>query len=126
MTRHHLISTALAVLFGVGGLCLTVAAESAKPALAKKDLKAAITSAKSPQDHQRIAAYYKKQADRLLAEAKEHDELAAVYAKAGDPQGSKHPMAGQTVDHCKYFAEATRKAAQEMQSLAKLHEDIAK
>jgi hypothetical protein len=122
MTRHFL-STALAVLVGVGGL---TAARAAEPALTRKELKAAITSAKNPQDHQRIAAYYKSEAGRMLAEAKEHDELAVAYTKAGDPQGTKHPMAGPTADHCKHFADAARKAAEASQELAKLHEGMAK
>lgn len=123
MTRHYFLSTAMAVLLGVGGLSLASAAE---PALTKKGLKVAIESAKTPQDHQRIATYYKGEANRMLAEATEHDELAASYAKAGDPHGTKHPMAGPTADHCKHFADAARKAAQASQELAKLHEEMAK
>jgi hypothetical protein len=126
MTRHFFLSTTLAVLVGVGGLAAGTAAEPAQPALAKKELKAAITNAKTPQDHQRIAAYYKRVADRMLAEAKEHDDLAAVYAKAPNAHETKHPMSGGTADHCKYFADAARKAAQASQELAKLHEGMAK
>jgi hypothetical protein len=123
MTRNCFLTAAFAVLLGVGGISVTRAAE---PALTKKGLKAAIETAKAPQDHLRIAAYYKGQANRMLAEATEHDELAASYAKAGDPHATKHPMAGPTADHCKHFAEAARKAAQASQELAKLHEEMAK
>jgi hypothetical protein len=126
MTRHYFLSTALAVLLGVGGLSVAHATEPAQPALTKKDLKAAITNAKAPQDHQRIAAYYNKEADRMLADAKEHEELAVVYSKAPNPHATKHPMSGLTAEHCKYFADAARKAAQESKELAKLHNDMAK
>jgi hypothetical protein len=126
MTRHYFLSTALAVLVGVGGLTVARATEPAQPALTKKELKAAITSAKTPQDHQRIAVYYRKEADHMLAEAKDHDDLAAVYAKSPNPHETKHPMSGQTAQHCKYFADAARKAAQESQELAKMHDEMAK
>src|SRR6266566_8742522 len=113
MTRHNFLSTALSVLLGAGTLFVAwAAAEQAQPALTKNELKAAITNANTPQDHKRIAAYYKAEANRMTAEAREHDELAAAYAKAADPHTSKHPMSGATADHCKYFADAARKAAQ--------------
>ena len=124
MTRENLLSTAITFLLGVAGLSLAVAVEPAE--LTRKDLKTAIATAKTPQEHQRIANYYKKEADRMLADATDHEELVAVYAKSGDRQGTKHPMAGQTVDHCKYFSDAARKAAQESRELAKLHEEMAK
>ena len=121
MTRHRLLSTALLVLFGIGGsLCAT---ELKAGALTKKELKAAITNAKTPEDHQRIAAYYQKQADNMLAEAKQHDELAALYAKSPNPLAVR---VGKSAEHCKYFAEYARKAAQQDQELAKMHEDMAK
>jgi hypothetical protein len=125
MTRHHFLSTALAVLLGAGGLSLVWAAEQAQPALASKEIKTAIENADTPQDHRRIAAYYKAEAGRMLAEAKVHDELAVTYANAGDPHKMKHTMSGLTADHCKYFAEAARKAAMESEALAKMHEDMA-
>jgi len=125
MTRHRILSTTLLVLFGIGSLTAVRAAEP-QPAVSKKDLKTAIMNAKTPADHHRIAAYYKKQADRMTAEAKEHDELAAVYSKSGDQHAMKHPMSPQTAEHCKYFADHARKAAQQAQELAKMHEDMAK
>ena len=125
MTRHYFLSTALTIMLGVGTLSLAAATESGQPALTKKTLVGAIASAETPQDHQRIANYYKAEAGRMLAEAKEHDELAVAYAKSPNAS-TKHPMAGQTAEHCKFFADAARKAAQESQELAKLHEEMAK
>ena len=120
-TRHNVLSTALAVLFGVGGLSLAMAVEPTQPALSKKELKAAIANAKTPQDHLRIAAYYKSEAGRLLTDAKEHDELAVVYATSPRKEA---PI--QTGDHCVLIAESARKAAQASRELAKLHEEMAK
>ena len=126
MTRHDFLSTAPVVLLGAGGLVAALAVEPAKPAITKRELKAAIENAKTAEDHQRIAAYYTKQADRMLSEAKEHDELAVVYARSPNPYAMKQPMSGRTADHCKYFADATRKAAQEAKELARVHDDMAK
>jgi hypothetical protein len=126
MTRNYFLSTALTIMLGVGGLALAGAAESTQPALTKKTLVGAIASAETPRDHQRIANYYKAEAGRMLAEAKDHDELAVAYAKSPNAHMTKHPMSGQTADHCKFFADAARKAAQESQELAKLHEEMAK
>jgi hypothetical protein len=125
MTRHYVLSTALAVLFGVGGLSLAVAVEPTQPALTKQELRSAIANAKTPLNHQRVADYYKNEANRMLAEATEHDELAAIYAKSPNSTAMKQPMSGRTAEHCKYFADATRKAAQASQELAKMHEEMA-
>ncbi len=122
MTRHCFLSAALTVLFGVGGLSLAVAVEPTQPALTRKELKAAIASAKTPQDHLRVAAYYKSEANRLLTEAKEHDELAALYGKSPNPVAIR---VGRSAEHCKYIAESARKAAQASLELAKVHEEMA-
>jgi len=118
MTKHRLLSTALLALFGLVGLSAT----EPKTAQTKKELKTAITSAKTPADHQRIAAYYQKQADNMLAEAKQHDELAVLYGKSQNPQAER---VGKNAEYCKYFAEYARKAAQQDQELAKMHEEMA-
>jgi len=125
MTRHRLVSTALLVLFGIAGLSAVRAVEP-KAALTKKELKTAIASAKTPEEHYRIAAYFTSQAERMLAEAKEHDELAALYAESPNPAAMKQPMSGRTAEHCRHFAEYARKAAQQDQELAKMHRDMAK
>ena len=123
MTRHYFLSTTFAVLMGVGGITVAHAVEPTQPALTKKELKAAITTAKTAQDHQRIAAYYQKETDRMLAEAKEHDDLAVLYGKSPNPLAIR---VGKSAEHCKYFAEAARKAAQESQEMAKFHQEMAK
>ena len=125
MKKHDLLSTALVILLGAAGLVTALAVEPQR-AITKGQLKSAIKNAKTAEQHQSIAAYYNEQGDRLLAEAKEHDELAVVYAKSPNPHAVKHPMSGATAEHCKYFAEATRKAAKESKELAKLHDDMAK
>ena len=121
MKRPYFLSTALIVLLGTGGISLAGAAESTPPALTRKTLMAAISSAQTSQDHQRIANYYKGEAVRMLAVAKEHDELAVVYTKS--PR-SEAPI--QPAEHCRNLADAARKAAQESEQLANSHMRMAK
>ena len=121
MTRSYILSTALMVLIGIGGISPVGAAESTHPALTSKTLNAAVSSAQTSQDHQRIANYYKGEAIRMLAVAKEHDELAVVYTKS--PR-SEAPI--QPAEHCKNLADAARKSAKESEQLANLHVGMAK
>ena len=62
----------------------------------------------------------------MRKEAKDHDDLAAAYTKAGDSHKMKHPMSGATADHCRFFADAARKAAGEADAMAKMYEDMSK
>ena len=123
MTKNHILSAALAVLLGASTLTIASAADQA---LTRSELKTAIQNADTPQDHHRIAAYYKAEANRMMVEAKDHDELAETYANAGDPHKMKHTMSGLTADHCRMFAASARKAAAESEAMAKMHEDMAK
>ncbi len=60
------------------------------------------------------------------AEALEHEELAAEYARNPRLGSSKTPMAPNSAEHCKYFADHCRKAAKEMRAMAAAHESMAK
>ncbi|HMD87143.1 MAG TPA: hypothetical protein VKO18_20830 [Terriglobia bacterium] len=46
-----------------------------------KDLKSALRAAKTPEDHERIAAYYKAKSERLETEAAEYQEAAMNLRK---------------------------------------------
>src|SRR6266849_3101342 len=60
----------------------------------------------------------------MTAEAKEHDERAEVYSKSSNPPAMKHPISGLTAEHVKHSAGYGRKAAEQAQELAKMHEDM--
>jgi hypothetical protein len=96
------------------------------PPMSRSAAKELISKASTPADHQRIAAYFRYKADVMEAEAVEHDELAAEYAKNPNGHDMKHPMSGKTAEHCKYFAQAARKAASEDRLMAAAHEAMAK
>jgi len=62
------------------------------PAIAnRKDLNAALKTAKSVEDHQRIAAYYQEQAQRLQKKAKEEQELADYFLAHPSMYGKVYP-----------------------------------
>lgn len=79
----------------------------------EKDLKQALASAKTADDHMGIAQYYRLDASRLDSEAKEHAAFAERY-------GSR------TGRHCRWLATEYAKKAEKDRALAKIHEDLAK
>lgn len=68
---------------------------------------------------------FTQKAEMMEAEALEHEELAKEYANNPGIHVMKHPMSGRTAAHCKYFAQAARKAATEDRALATAHEAMA-
>jgi len=71
-----------------------------KPSLSKKEVKALIASAKTREDHLKLAEYYKGEAVRLEAEA---------FGEG----------------HCKEIARRYRESAAKTQELAAMHEQLA-
>jgi hypothetical protein len=80
---------------------------------------AQIAAAKTPADHEAIAVAYDKEAARLEARAKEHEEVAKSYQAAGATQ--KGYNAASMAMHCKRLAETYAAAAKESRELAKEH-----
>ena len=116
---------ALGTLILLATVVPTLAAEP-QGMLKSAEVKALVTNAKTPADHQKLARHFTAMAEKHDAEAKEHEALAVEYAKRPSGHEVKHPMSGQTADHCKYYAEHCRKAAKEMRSLAAAHQAMAK
>jgi len=85
-----------------------------------KDLKQAISNAKTPQDHLRIAYYYTVNSGRLDAEAKDHLEVGQAYHE----HAPRRAAAAEA--YCRALASQYSEMAQKERELAKLHEDIAK
>jgi hypothetical protein len=94
----------------------------------KKEFKTLLKTAKEPPEHLKIAEYYRHQAAKLRADAKEHAELAQTYAKTvPNPMEAKHgDTFGAGASHCKKWAELQAEEAREAEALATLHEDMAK
>ncbi len=93
------------------------------PSLTKKEVRALIASAKTPQDHRRLAAYYHDEAVNLAAKQKEHEEDFEEYDKNSSRYSSKYPTMG---DHCRQLAGFYNLAAKKAQTLADMHDELAK
>ena len=98
-------------------------------AITNKKVKASIASAKTPEDHLRLAAYFNQEADRMEADAKGHEELAGVYrlypAQPGGGKAGGNPQS-RTAEHCDSAARSLRDAAKSLRELAAEHEQMAK
>lgn len=105
---------------------LSMAQGTAPESWTMKDLKQAIATAKTADDHNRIAQYYRIDAERLKSEAKEHAALAEAYRRSPTYQEQKLPMSGKTAGHCQWLAEKYTQMAQKDLDLAKDHEEMAK
>ena len=96
----------------------------AQPQLSKKEAKALSATAKTREDHLKLAEYYKAEAERLEADAKDHDEMAEMYRKNPTPMAVKHPDAiGE--GHCREMARRSRESANKARELATMHAQMA-
>jgi hypothetical protein len=97
-------------------------------AMTNKQVKGLIVSAKTPEDHMRLVAYFDQEADRMEADAKGHEELAGVYRQSPNtfvPKGGG-PGIFRTAKHCDSAAKSLREAAKSLRELAAEHEHMAK
>src|SRR5258707_12361915 len=125
---HKPFAFALALVLA-SSLFSTYAEASENQVITKKEFKTLLKTAKEPVEHRKIAAYYRQEAARLTASAKEHEELAEVYAKNPPfpAMEAKHGTAfGQAAPHCKRWPELSAEQAKEAQALAEMHAEMAK
>ncbi len=90
-----------------------------------KNLEQMITAAKTPADHKAVANFYQAEGARFQREAEQHAGLAK---KVASEAGGQMPWAShhyEWAEHCRKLADSLGQAAQEAQSLAKIHESIA-
>jgi hypothetical protein len=88
-----------------------------------RDLKSALKAAKTPEDHERIAAYYKAKGERLNAEAAEYQEAAMTYRNG---PVVKNLTAPNTAARYEYIAEGLREEAKTNRKLAASQAQMAK
>jgi hypothetical protein len=79
-----------------------------------------LEGAKSPADHEALAARYEAEAKDLLAQADRHERMGRRYE--GLELGAKGPKFAR---HCTKLTENLRAAARENQDLAALHRELA-
>jgi hypothetical protein len=105
----------LALAIFCGGVGATrLPAQSTQQELSAQQLKEMIAKAKTPADHETLAAYYREEASRLKQDAELHRDDAGIYGK------------GQGAVHCRNLAKLDEQAAKEADSLAIMHEHMAK
>ncbi|HSE58253.1 MAG TPA: hypothetical protein VLA99_06085, partial [Nitrospiraceae bacterium] len=71
-------------------------------------------------DHAGLAAWYEQEAARLRGKAEEMRQMAAEYAKPSY-QSSPKTTKSELIDHCHVFIRYYTQAAEEAETLAKLH-----
>ena len=88
-----------------------------------RDLKSALKAAKTPADHERIAAYYAVKADRQDAAAADYERAAAEYRNG---PVVKNLTAPNTAARYETIAKEFRQAARTNRALAASHALIAR
>ena len=88
-----------------------------------RDLKSALKAAKTPEDHERIAAYYAVKAERQDAAGADYEKAAAAYRNGPVVKNLTAPNTAARYEH---IAKEYREAARSNRVLAASHEQIAK
>jgi hypothetical protein len=104
---------------------VSAAEKPGQPKLTKKEVKALIVSAQTPEDHLKLAAYFQDEARQEESKAKYHDEMAELYRQHPLPYESKQPSSLRMQNHCNYFADEAREAAGNANAMADAHEKVA-
>lgn len=86
--------------------------------LTHSEVKALIVSAKTPEDHLKLASYLRGEARWQDASAKYHEEMSPLYK-------SNQPAHIHMAKHCKYFADAARQAYKAADNMAEDHAKMA-
>src|SRR5262249_10196439 len=116
MKTRTMIGAVMAMSLAVGALGFVTAGLAQD-----KNIEQMITEAKTPADHEAIAAYYEKEAQAAQEEYQEHLKLKAAYAKIPH-LASKTALRA----HCDSIAKKYADIAKEDEALAKLHMNMAK
>jgi hypothetical protein len=96
----------------------------------KTELRAFLRTAKEPIEHRRISAYYRQQAAKWNASSADHLRAADAY-DGGEPypaMPARHWAIrfNRPANHCRAYARGDAKKARKAESLAMLHEEIAR
>ena len=81
-----------------------------------------ITEAKTPADHEKLAAEYEREAKAARAKAEEHQKMAEAYRKAGGALIQKLHFD----QHCDALVKSYTATAEEFEALAKAEREAAK
>ena len=98
----------------------TFAAEQLTP----QQLTSLVAGAKTTAEHQRIANYYRTQADKLLAESNNHARMATIFR--ANPATNNDKQIYATVNHCEYLAKTLKATSNKVRAIADDHEQMAR
>jgi hypothetical protein len=119
MKRRTFVLAASVCLFAA--VALPAIRAIAQPGTVTEDnLDQAIANAKTPADHQAIAAFFQQQADEAKKKAALHREWAATYRKMAIPKPA------QMAEMCDGIARMWDRIAADDEKLAKEHSQMAK
>ena len=99
--------------------------DDTNPKLTSKQLRSLIANAKTPEDHQKLAAYYRDMAAEAKANAAEHEKILAAY----NQNPSTNPpakAAGGPAEHCRTLIRLFNDEAKEDLAMADQHDQMAK
>ena len=96
------------------------------PRITNKEVVALIQNAKTPADHEKLAAHYDQTAADLEEKASEHKELAAAYKRMPTPGNPRIFSPARPISHCENIAANAAKAAAEARTMAEHHRMLAK
>jgi septal ring factor EnvC (AmiA/AmiB activator) len=101
------------------------AAAQTPPSLSKKELKTLLATAKTPADQERLAAYYREQAQRLKAKAQEFSTQADHLATQPATIESKQGISCNCASHYRYFSKLYAQESKDAEILAVRHDQLA-
>jgi hypothetical protein len=119
--KHMIAVLVFAMTLTVSGRAATT--QQTQDQLSKKQLSALIATAKTPAEHERVAAYYRAQASDFLAQSRYHAQMASDFK--ANPSTNNDKVVRQTVNHCAYLAESLKTQSSKAAELAKQHEQMA-
>jgi hypothetical protein len=105
----------LLILIGQGG-----SVALAEP-ITHENIVQRITDAKTPADHEAIAAYYRAEAAAAEAKMKEHEKMKQAYRSIG----KSAPYANRHRRYCESLISSNREVKDDYEALAEEHERIA-
>ena len=122
MTRTWTAILGAAALTVIAGMTLTTAAL----AVDDSDIADKVQSAKTPADHEAIAAYYDGKAAAATKDATYHRQMGQSYKSLAGGATGKGYAASAMPQHCEAIAKAADSEAEQYKAMAKAHRDLAK
>jgi hypothetical protein len=116
--KMRFIGMLLVCLFAVFS---SLASDNSQAIAGKKELKIALKTAKTAEDHQRIATFYQEEARKLESKEKKEQDLADYFLAHPSMYGKQHPAPSQThTDLAHYYHQASSTAVEHAEQHLKL------